>query len=58
LQGSAANRQLRPVGCDLQYLTLLPDGEIGQPFRGLGGSLEGRDVAAHSGLDDAGPFEL
>ncbi len=57
MQGPAANRQLRSIGCDLQYLSLLPDGETGQPFRGPICSLEGRDVTANSGFDDAMPFE-
>ena len=58
MQGPDSDRQLRSVGYDLEYLSLLPDREIGQPFGGLVGSLEGGDVAAYSGLDCASPFEL
>jgi len=53
-----ADRQLRSVGHDLEYLSPLPDREIRQPSGGLVGSLEGRDVTAHPGLDDASRFEL
>jgi hypothetical protein len=41
LQGADADRQLRPVGRDFEYLGLLPGRETGQPPGGLGGSVEG-----------------
>ena len=58
MQGADADWQLRPVGRDFEYLGLLPGLKAGQPSGGLGGSVEGGDVAAYSGLRHAGPFEL
>jgi hypothetical protein len=57
LQGADADRQLRPVGRDFEYASLLPGREAGEPSGGLGGSVEGGDVAAYSGLGHAGLFE-